>query len=229
MKLVVGLGNPDSPHLNTRHNAGFWFIEALARRLGVTLVHKARFHGAIGRLGSGGTALWLLQPSTWMNLSGRSVAALAGYYRIAPSEILIAHDEIDIAPGCVRLKHGGGAAGHNGLRDIIKHLGDQAFWRLRLGVGHPGHAAEVVSYVLRPPPATERAAIEGAIDLALGQFDRITAGVFDEAMNVLHGPAAAEPKAGAASTRARAASTRARTASTTVKTASTTVKTATED
>ena len=164
-KLVVGLGNPGSEYAETRHNAGFWFCERLARELGTAFSKEARFHGLAANARADG--VWLLMPQTFMNRSGQSVAALARFYRIAPAEILVVHDELDIPPGQLRLKFGGGLGGHNGLKDITAHLGTQDFWRLRVGIGHPGDRNEVVNFVLRPPRREESALIDASLDRAL--------------------------------------------------------------
>jgi len=164
-RLVVGLGNPGAEYSETRHNAGFWFCERLAQRLGVVLVRESRFHGLVGA--SREACVWLLLPQTFMNRSGQSVGALARFHKIAPGEILVVHDELDIPPGQLRLKFGGGLGGHNGLKDITAHLGSQDFWRLRIGIGHPGNRDEVVNYVLKPPRKEEAAEIEAAIERAL--------------------------------------------------------------
>ena len=164
-KLVVGLGNPGSEYAETRHNAGFWFCERLARELGTAFSKEARFHGLAASARADG--VWLLMPQTFMNRSGQSVAALARFYRIAPAEILVVHDELDIPPGQLRLKFGGGLGGHNGLKDITAHLGTQDFWRLRVGIGHPGDRNEVVNFVLKPPRREESALIDASLDRAL--------------------------------------------------------------
>ncbi|WP_079432588.1 aminoacyl-tRNA hydrolase [Zoogloea sp. LCSB751] len=164
-KLVVGLGNPGAEYAETRHNAGFWFCERLARELGVGFSKEARFHGLAANARNEG--VWLLMPQTFMNRSGQSVAALARFYRIAPAEILVVHDELDIPPGQLRVKFGGGLGGHNGLKDITAHLGTQDFWRLRIGIGHPGDRNEVVNFVLKPPRREESALIDESIDRAL--------------------------------------------------------------
>ncbi|WP_374499144.1 aminoacyl-tRNA hydrolase [Zoogloea sp.] len=164
-KLIVGLGNPGSEYAETRHNAGFWFCERLARELGTAFSKEARFHGLAASARADG--VWLLMPQTFMNRSGQSVAALARFYRIAPAEILVVHDELDIPPGQLRLKFGGGLGGHNGLKDITAHLGTQDFWRLRVGIGHPGDRNEVVNFVLKPPRREESALIDASLDRAL--------------------------------------------------------------
>ena len=187
IRLVVGLGNPGREHEATRHNAGFWYADALAGRLGAPFSGEAKFHGRVARAVGD---LRLLKPGTYMNLSGRAVAALAQFFSIAPAEILVVHDELDLPPGEVKIKFGGGHAGHNGLRDIIARLGAAEFWRLRLGIGHPRDSAipqqEVVDYVLQPPRNDERAAIGSAIDRALDAWPMIAAGDFERAMMALH-------------------------------------------
>ena len=187
IRLVVGLGNPGREHEATRHNAGFWYADALAARLGAPFSGEAKFHGRVARAVGD---LRLLKPGTYMNLSGRAVAALAQFFSIAPAEILVVHDELDLPPGEVKIKFGGGHAGHNGLRDIIARLGAAEFWRLRFGIGHPRDSAipqqEVVDYVLQPPRNDERAAIGSAIDRALDAWPMIAAGDFERAMMALH-------------------------------------------
>jgi PTH1 family peptidyl-tRNA hydrolase len=160
-RLIVGLGNPGAEYAETRHNAGFWFCERLAGRLGVNLSREARFHGIAGLARSHG--VWLLLPQTFMNRSGQAVGALARFHKVAPSEILVVHDELDIPPGQLRLKFGGGVGGHNGLKDISAHLGTPDYWRLRVGIGHPGDRDEVVNFVLKPPRREERCDIDDAI------------------------------------------------------------------
>ena len=167
LRLIVGLGNPGSDYSETRHNAGFWFCERLARELNVSFARETRYHGLVARARIDGRDVWLLQPQTFMNRSGQSVQALAHFYRIAPAEMLIVHDELDIPPGQLRLKFGGGLGGHNGLKDITAHLGTQDFWRLRIGIGHPGDRNEVINYVLKPPRKEEAGEIDAAIDRAL--------------------------------------------------------------
>ena len=164
-RLVVGLGNPGPEYSETRHNAGFWFCERLAARLGATLSREARFHGLVGQARSEG--VWFLLPQTYMNRSGQAVGALARFHKIAPAQIIVVHDELDIPPGQLRIKYGGGLGGHNGLKDITAHLGTQDYWRLRIGIGHPGDRNEVVNYVLKPPRKDEALEIEAALDRAL--------------------------------------------------------------
>jgi peptidyl-tRNA hydrolase, PTH1 family len=187
IRLVVGLGNPGREHEATRHNAGFWFVDALARSLGASLGQESRFHGAVAKAPSG---VRLLKPSTYMNLSGRAVAAAANFFSIAPAAILVVHDELNLPPGEARLKLGGGVAGHNGLKDIRVQLGTADFWRLRLGIGHPRDSAipqqPVVDYVLKPPLAGERRAIEDALARALAVWPPLATGDFERAMTTLH-------------------------------------------
>src|SRR5574340_186694 len=182
MKLVVGLGNPGKKYEATRHNAGFWWVERLAHAVRVDLRESARFHGRAGKLASP-HEIWLLLPDTYMNESGRAVAALAGFYKIEPGEILVVHDELDLPPGRVRLKKGGGTGGHNGLNDIAGRLGTRDFWRLRLGIGHPRDNAateqEVADYVLHKPGAADRAAIEDAISGSLEVWPLLAGGKFE--------------------------------------------------
>jgi PTH1 family peptidyl-tRNA hydrolase len=187
IRLVVGLGNPGREYDATRHNAGFWFADALAGRLGAAFVNEGKFHGQVAKTQGD---LRLLKPGTYMNLSGRSVSALVRFFAIAPGEMLVAHDELDLKAGEVKLKFGGGHAGHNGLRDIGAQLGTPDFWRLRLGIGHPRDSEipqqEVVDYVLKPPRGDERRAIEAAIDKAQDAWPAMAAGDFERAMLVLH-------------------------------------------
>jgi PTH1 family peptidyl-tRNA hydrolase len=163
-RLIVGLGNPGPDYLETRHNAGFWFCAGLAQDWRCDLASESRFHGIVGKA-SGNR--WILLPQTFMNRSGQAVGALARFHRIAPAEILVVHDELDIPPGQLRLKFGGGAGGHNGLKDITAHLGTPDYWRLRIGIGHPGDRHEVANYVLKPPRKEEQADIDDAITRAL--------------------------------------------------------------
>jgi PTH1 family peptidyl-tRNA hydrolase len=186
IKLFVGLGNPGPEYEATRHNAGFWWVDALARELKVHLSMDKGYHGMVARTVVHGATVWLLQPQTFMNLSGKSVAALARFFKIAPNEILVAHDELDIAPGQVKLKFGGSHAGHNGLRDIHSQLGSGDYWRLRLGVGHPGNKAEVVNWVLKKPMLDDRIAIEQCIDRSLKALPAFLAGDMDKATLLVH-------------------------------------------
>jgi len=186
VRLLVGLGNPGSKFAVTRHNAGFWFVDAVARRYRADLRKNARFFGETTEITAGRTTLRVLKPATYMNESGRAVAAVVGFYRLPIETVLIAHDEIDLPPGAVRLKRGGGHGGHNGLRDIIPALSSPDFARLRIGVGHPGDKDAVTDYVLSRANAEEKARIDEAIDRALAQFERIVAGDMQRAMNELH-------------------------------------------
>jgi peptidyl-tRNA hydrolase, PTH1 family len=185
MRLVVGLGNPGKEHETTRHNAGFWWVDRLARQAGVQLRQEARFHGQAGKLVEAGRECWLLKPATYMNLSGRAVQALAQFYKIAPQDVLVVHDELDLAPGAVKLKWAGSAAGHNGLKDIGAHLGPD-FWRLRIGIGHPGTREQVVNYVLNAPRKDELPLIEDAIARSLEVWPLLRDGQTEAAMLKLH-------------------------------------------
>ncbi len=185
MRLLVGLGNPGREYEATRHNAGFWFVDAVARDHGAQLRTEPRFHGLAAKVSRGGHECWLLEPSTFMNDSGRAVAALARFYRIEPAEILVVHDELDLPPGGVKLKRGGGAAGHNGLKSIISHLG-QDFWRLRLGIGHPGDREQVIHYVLEKARREEQELIDQALDRALAVWPELLEGRTEAAMLKLH-------------------------------------------
>lgn len=196
IQLVVGLGNPGPRYAETRHNAGFWLVSMLAERAGSRFKAVSRFLAEVADCEIDGHRCHLAKPGTFMNRSGQSVAALAHYYRYAPEQILVVHDEIDLPPGVVRLKAGGGGS-HRGLRDIIQALGSRDFVRLRLGVGHPGRSDEVTSYVLQRAPKEEQALIERALDRALDVFPSILAGELQRAMNVLHAESDAhnEPQA----------------------------------
>jgi len=189
MRLVVGLGNPGKKYERTRHNAGFWWVEQLAHEARATLRDEGKFHGRVAKL-SGPSEIWLLLPETFMNQSGRAVGALALFYKIAPPEILVVHDELDLTPGVAKLKLGGGASGHNGLKDIAECLGSRDFWRLRLGIGHPRDLAaseqEVVDYVLHPPRGEEQAAIDDAIAKSLAVWPLLAEGKTEAAMLKLH-------------------------------------------
>jgi peptidyl-tRNA hydrolase, PTH1 family len=192
LTLIVGLGNPGPTYARTRHNAGFELVDELARRSGVSLRHEARHQGELARASIGGTDVWLLKPMTYMNLSGQSARSVAGFYRIPPQSILVAHDELDFPPGAVRLKEGGGAGGHNGLRDLIAQLGDD-FWRLRIGIGHPGDRGEVLDYVLGRPPAAEAALIHEAVLAAADAVPIMLSDGAQKAMNRLHARGGAGP------------------------------------
>jgi len=187
IQLIVGLGNPGPQYEQTRHNAGFWFVEAIARRHGGSFKSDSKFHGETCKLRLEGEELWLLKPMTFMNKSGQAIAALARFYKIPPEGILVAHDELDLPPGDIRLKTGGGHGGHNGLRDTISQLGgSRDFHRLRIGIGHPGHSSQVTGYVLGKAPASEQIEMESAIDRALDALPLAIGGELQKAMNQLH-------------------------------------------
>jgi PTH1 family peptidyl-tRNA hydrolase len=188
IRLLVGLGNPGPEYKATRHNAGFWWVDAVARKLGATLAAERSYHGLVARVNRPHAAgpVWLLEPLTYMNLSGKAVSALARFYKIAPEEILVAHDELDLQPGQLKLKQGGSPAGHNGLKDMQAQLGSGDFWRLRLGIGHPGVRAEVVNYVLQKPSAEHLEAIEQTITRSLDGLELMLAGDMERAMMKLH-------------------------------------------
>ena len=194
IKLFVGLGNPGAEYEATRHNAGFWWLDALARELKSPLVLDKNYHGLVARTVVSGHTIWLLKPLTFMNLSGKSVSALARFFKIRPDEILVSHDELDIAPGQAKLKFGGSHAGHNGLRDIHAQLGTADYWRLRLGVGHPGVKAEVVNWVLKKPPQEHRDALEESIHRSLTAIPAMLAGEMDKATMLVHTNTPARPK-----------------------------------
>jgi peptidyl-tRNA hydrolase, PTH1 family len=186
IRLLVGLGNPGPEYEGTRHNAGFWWLEAAAGRLKASLVPERTYHGLVARVNGPLGPVWLLEPMTYMNLSGKSVSALARFFKIAPQEILVVHDELDLVPGQVKLKLGGSHAGHNGLKDIHAQLGSSDYWRLRLGIGHPGVKAEVVNYVLRKPSPEHREAIEKAIEQSIDALNLLLEGEMERAMMKIH-------------------------------------------
>lgn len=186
IKLFVGLGNPGPEYEATRHNAGFWWIDALAQNLKLTLVPERSYHGLVARGNVGGQTVWLLEPQTFMNLSGKSVAALARFFKIQPDEILVVHDELDLPPGQVKLKKGGGHAGHNGLRDIHAQLGSPDYWRLRIGIGHPGVKSEVANWVLKKPAPDQRKLIEDSLIHALQAVPAMLAGDMTKATLLVH-------------------------------------------
>ena len=187
VRLIVGLGNPGARYAGTRHNAGADFVEAVARTHGETLRPEKKFHGATGRMSVGGRDVRLLVPDTFYNASGTATQAVLAFYRIAPAELLVVHDELDLPPGVARLKRGGGHGGNNGLRDILRALGGEAgFARLRLGVGHPGEKSRVTGYLLTRAPAAERAALDEAIDESLRVLPELVAGEWERAPTALH-------------------------------------------
>lgn len=191
LRLIVGLGNPGRDYAKTRHNAGFWFAERLAEMLRIDFRNEAKFHATVASARVAGTGDYrIAMPQTFMNRSGMAVGALARFYRVAPAEILVAHDELDLKPGAVKLKHGGGTAGHNGLKDIAAEIGAADFWRLRIGIGHPRDGVlteqEVADYVLHPPPSEEKLLIDDAIARALAVWPRLECGETERAMHELH-------------------------------------------
>lgn len=186
IKLFVGLGNPGAEYEATRHNAGFWWIDALAARLGTRLVAERAYQGLAARVNGPHGPVWLLEPMTYMNKSGVSVAALARFFKIEPSQVLVAHDELDLLPGQAKLKFGGSAAGHNGLKDIHGMLGTPDYWRLRLGIGHPGVKSEVIHYVLKKPSPDHRDAIDRTIEKTLEATDLLLSGDMDKALARIH-------------------------------------------
>ena len=188
LRLIVGLGNPGPEHARTRHNAGFWFIDALAEKLGARFGVESKLHGETAKVQLAGQNVWLLKPATFMNLSGRSVAAALRYWKIEPEECLIAHDELDLPPGSARLKFDGGHGGQNGLRDTMQHLGHGRFHRLRLGIGHPGHKDKVTPWVLGRPGKDDEASLLRAVDDAINVLPLAVEGEFNEAMKRLHTP-----------------------------------------
>lgn len=192
IKLIAGLGNPGAEYSATRHNAGFWAVAAIVRATQTTLRHEARFHGLAARARFHGSEVWLLQPETFMNRSGQSVAALARFHKILPAEILVVHDELDLPPGAVKLKFSGGSGGHNGLKDIAAHLATPQYWRLRLGIGHPRNLAaddkkaDVANYVLKPPRKEEQTLLDDAIGRSLTIMQWVVQGEMERAMMQLH-------------------------------------------
>ncbi len=205
IRLIVGLGNVGAEYERTRHNAGFWFVDEIARKAGVHFADERKFHGEVARVRGGGSELWLLKPGTYMNRSGQSVVALALYYKILPTQILVAHDELDLPPGSVKMKRGGGHAGHNGLRDIQAKLSTPDFWRLRIGIGHPRSlqmTQEVADFVLHQPSREHQQQIDDSIGRSLDVVPMLVEGQFERAMMKLH----ATPKlTSAAATDAKAA------------------------
>ncbi|EFC88759.1 aminoacyl-tRNA hydrolase [Neisseria mucosa ATCC 25996] len=186
IKMIVGLGNPGSEYEQTRHNAGFWFIDELAWQYKATLKEEKKFFGSVARISISGSDLWLLKPATFMNRSGQAVATLAQFYKIKPEEILVVHDELDIPCGRIKFKLGGGNGGHNGLKDIQARLGTPDFYRLRLGIDHPGDRNLVVGYVLNKPSPEHRQQIDEAINKSLKAVPMLLAGEWEEAVRFLH-------------------------------------------
>jgi PTH1 family peptidyl-tRNA hydrolase len=194
IKLFVGLGNPGAEYEDTRHNAGFWWIDALARELNVNLVPDKSYFAKVARTQVKGQTVWLLEPQTFMNLSGKSVGALAKFFKIAPEEILVVHDELDVVPGQAKLKFGGSHAGHNGLRDIHAQMGTGDYWRLRLGIGHPGVKSEVVNWVLKIPMAEQRDLIQDAIGRSIKAAEMLIQGEMEKATVQIHTSKPPRPK-----------------------------------
>ena len=184
IRLVVGLGNPGKDYARTRHNAGFWLVERFASSSGIALRKDPKFQALVGRHESSGA--WLLLPQSFMNASGRPVQMLAGFFKLKPDEILVVHDELDFPPGTAKIKQGGGIAGHNGLKDISQRLATHDYWRLRIGIGHPGNKDVVADYVLQKPSAEDRAAIDATLDRALAVLPQILSGDLQGAMQKLH-------------------------------------------
>lgn len=194
IRLFVGLGNPGPEYEDTRHNAGFWWLDALAQQLRITMSAQSSYAGWVGTQGVGDQKIWLLKPATYMNRSGQSVASLARFFKIPSESILVVHDELDIAPGEAKLKRGGGHAGHNGLRDIHAQLGSADYWRLRIGIGHPGHKSEVANWVLKKPAPDQRDAIHSAIQRSLLAAPELIEGAMDRATARIHTSKPARPK-----------------------------------
>jgi PTH1 family peptidyl-tRNA hydrolase len=186
IRLIVGLGNPGSQYEPTRHNAGFWFVDELVQRCRQSFRAEQRFHSEVARCLLHGNECRLQKPVTFMNRSGQAVGSLARFFKIPLQQILVVHDELDLPPGTIRLKMGGGHGGHNGLRDLISHLNSKDFYRLRVGIGHPGHRDQVVDYVLRKPSKEDRRQIDDAIYDALDVMPDVVEGKFERAMNSLH-------------------------------------------
>ena len=194
ISMMVGLGNPGPEYEQTRHNAGFWWVDAVARQIKANWVIDKNHQALVARTAVNGQTLWLLKPQTFMNLSGRSVAGLARFYKIEPAAILVAHDELDIAAGEAKLKFGGGHAGHNGLRDIHAQLGSGDYWRLRLGIGRPGERADVLNWVLKKPPLEQRIAVEQAVERGLTALPALLAGDTAQATLLVHTSKPQRPK-----------------------------------
>ena len=185
IKLIIGLGNPGDKYSKTRHNAGFWFVDALANREGASFKTESKFSGEVCKITLNNQPVWLLKPNTFMNLSGRSGQQLSSFYKISVEEVLVVHDELDLSPGTVRLKSGGGHGGHNGLRDLHAQIGKD-YWRLRLGIGHPGDRNKVVDYVLSNISKNDEIDVMNSIDRAIDVMDLIVSGDTQKAMNQLH-------------------------------------------
>jgi PTH1 family peptidyl-tRNA hydrolase len=185
LQLIVGLGNPGPEHENTRHNAGFWLVDELAGRHGARLRPDRRCNADAGRVTIAGSELWLLKPMGYMNRSGQAIRAFCDYLQLPLDGVLVVHDELDLPAGVARLKFGGGDGGHNGMKDVIAHLGED-FWRLRLGIGHPGHRDEVIGYVLQRASAVDERLMREAIEFAVAEFPRLLTDGAEKMMNLLH-------------------------------------------
>ena len=194
IRLIVGLGNPGKEYEKTRHNAGFWWVDAIAEGKRATWKRETKFSGYTTRVEEGGREFTMLKPSTYMNESGRSVAALLRFYKIEPAAMLVVHDELDLPPGTVRLKRGGGTGGHNGLEDIVDALGTKDFWRLRVGIGHPGHEDQVADYVLDKARRAEQDAIDPPFERSFELLPKLASGRMQDAMTWLHTSPEAEAK-----------------------------------
>ena len=188
IRLIVGLGNPGADYVDTRHNAGFWFVDLLADHLSLPYRFEKRFNADEAKYRAGDKDIFLFKPMTFMNRSGQSVGAMARFYKLKPQQMLVVHDELDLAPGDIRLKQGGGHGGHNGLRDLINHLGDRDFFRVRVGIGHPGDRNQVVNYVLHRPSMADRGLIDQANQRTLEVMPQVFEGRIDKAMQALHTP-----------------------------------------
>ena len=186
LRLLVGLGNPGAEHLRTRHNAGFWFIDALAQAHGARFGMESKLHGETAKIVIDGQPLWLLKPTTYMNKSGIAIQSALRYWKIEPEEMLVAHDDLDLPAGTARLKFDGGHGGQNGLRDVLAHLGHGKFHRLRIGIGHPGDKSRVLSWVLGRPGVDDERAIIDAVGHSLDVLPLAVRGDFNEAMKKLH-------------------------------------------
>jgi peptidyl-tRNA hydrolase, PTH1 family len=186
IRLIVGLGNPGREYEKTRHNAGFWWVDAIADRKRAAWKRETKFSGYVARIEEGERDFWMLKPSTFMNESGRSVSAFLRFYRIEPGSMLVVHDELDLPPGTVKLKKGGGTGGHNGLTDIGEALDTKDFWRLRIGIGHPGHRDLVADYVLDKARKSEQAEIDPALERSLDLLPKLASGRLTDAMTWLH-------------------------------------------
>ena len=194
IRLITGLGNPGEKYERTRHNAGYWWVDAIADRKRASWKRETKFSGWTTRVEEGGREFFLLKPATYMNESGRSVSALMRFFKIEPGELLVVHDELDLPPGAVKLKRGGGTGGHNGLEDIVDALGTKDFWRLRVGIGHPGHKDLVADYVLDRARRTEQEAIDPPFERSFDLLPHLAGGRMQDAMTWLHTDPEAEAK-----------------------------------